>query len=247
MDDMVKLARLAVIPARGGSKRIPRKNIMDFHGKPMIAWTIEAAVESGLFDRVVVSTDDPAIADVARAYGADVPFFRKGFADDQSPVSLATVATVEQLTQELGESYDVVAQLMANCPIRDAACMAAAVQFFEHRETSSLISCFKFGWMNPWWASRLDADNRPTPVFPEAATARSQDLPPLYCPTGAIWIARAEPLMSVRSFYTEDRVFFPISWEDAVDIDDMEDFHMAEAVYLMRHRARGAHANRDSR
>lgn len=220
---------------------------MDFHGKPMIAWTIEAAVQSGLFDRTIVSTDDPAIAEVARAFGADVPFLRRGFADDQSPVSLATIATLEQLRDESGETYDVVAQLMANCPIRDSACMTAAMADFDRRHASSLISCFKFGWMNPWWASRLDDDHRPSPVFPEAATARSQDLPPLYCPTGAIWIARTQALLASRTFYMDDRVFFPISWEDAVDIDDMEDFHMAEAVYLMRQRAHGAHADRDSR
>jgi CMP-N-acetylneuraminic acid synthetase len=237
MDDMVKRSRLAVIPARGGSKRLPRKNIMDFHGKPMIAWTIQAAAESGLFDRTLVSTDDPAIADVARAFGAEVPFLREGFADDQSPVSLATLNAVDQLAAELGESYDVVTQLMANCPIRDRACIKSAVSYFDQRGASSVISCFKFGWMNPWWASRLDADNRPTPVFAEAATARSQDLPPLYCPTGAIWIARVDALRLARSFYTADRVFYPISWEDAVDIDDMEDFHMAEAVFLMRERA----------
>ena len=244
---MVTRARVAVIPARGGSKRIPKKNIMDFHGKPMIAWTIEAAVQSGLFDRTIVSTDDPAIAEVALAFGAEVPFLRKGFADDQSPVSLATLAALEQLRDEFDESYGVVAQLMANCPIRDSACITAAVEYFERGPAPSLISCFKFGWMNPWWASRLDADNRPSPVFPEAATARSQDLPPLYCPTGAIWLARAGALMEARTFYMEDRVFFPIGWEDAVDIDDMEDFHMAEAVYLMRQRARGEHADRDSR
>lgn len=244
---MVTRSRLAVIPARGGSKRIPKKNIMDFHGKPMIAWTIEAAVASGVFDRVVVSTDDPAIAEVAVRFGADVPFMRKGFADDQSPVSLATLATVEQLVQEMGESYGTVAQLMANCPIRDAACMRAAMTYFDERQASSLISCFKFGWMNPWWASKLDADNRPAPMFPDAATARSQDLPPLYCPTGAIWIARVDALTRARTFYTDDRVFFPISWEDAVDIDDMEDFHMAEAVYLMRNRIGADDAGRHPR
>lgn len=231
---MVRRRRVAVIPARGGSKRIPKKNILDFCGKPMIAWTIEAAVRSGLFDRVLVSTDDPAIADVADACGAPVPFLRQGFADDQSPVSLATLAALDQLERECGERYEVVTQLMANCPIRDSACIGQAMADFDARNVSSSISCFKFGWMNPWWASRLDADHRPTPVFPEAATARSQDLPPLYCPTGAVWIARVEALREAGSFYTPDRVFFPISWEDAVDIDDVEDLHMARAVFLMR-------------
>ncbi len=226
--------RVAVIPARGGSKRIPRKNILDFHGKPMIAWTIEAAVASGCFDRVLVSTDDQEIASVAERCGAPVPFLRDGFADDQSPVSLATVAALDQLERELGETYDVVVQLMANCPIRNAEDIQAALTQFDERQASSQISCFRFGWMNPWWASRIDEAGRPSPLFPTESTARSQDLPPLYCPTGAIWIARVGALREARSFYTPDRLFFPISWESAVDIDDMEDFKMAEAVHLLR-------------
>jgi CMP-N-acetylneuraminic acid synthetase len=229
---MVTGSRVAVIPARGGSKRIPRKNIMPFHGKPMIAWTIDAALESGLFDRVLVSTDDPEIAEVAACHGAPVPFLRDGFADDQSPVSLATLAALDQLERECGESYAVVAQLMANCPIRSAADIRAAVAHFDQVGAPSQISCFKFGWMNPWWASRLDEASRPTPLFPKESTARSQDLPPLYCPTGAIWLARVEALRTHRSFYTPDRIFCPLGWEAAVDIDDMEDFYMADAVFL---------------
>ncbi len=231
---MVKRNRVAVIPARGGSKRIPRKNIMPFHGKPMIAWTIEAAVTSGCFDRVLVSTDDPEIAEVAASYGAPVPFLRDGYADDQSPVSLATVAALGQLERELGETYDIVVQLMANCPIRNAGDIRAALEHFEAQDASSQISCFRFGWMNPWWASRIDDRGRPTPLFPSESTARSQDLPPLYCPTGAIWISRVSALRAARSFYTADRVFFPIEWESAVDIDDMEDLRMAQAVFLMQ-------------
>ena len=148
---MVGGSRVAIIPARGGSKRIEKKNIRELCGKPMIGWTISAARESGLFDRIVVSTDDPEIADVAKGLGASVPFLRKHYADDISPVSLATVGTLRQLSDELGEQYDIVVQLMANCPLRRASHIVEALDNFVAQQARSQISCFKFGWMNPCW------------------------------------------------------------------------------------------------
>ena len=103
---------IAVIPARGGSKRIPKKNIIDFMGKPMIAWTIEAAIESKLFDRVIVSTDDEEFALIAKQYGCDVPFLRDSNSDDITPVSLATIRAVEQAEIYFNEEYDIVIQII---------------------------------------------------------------------------------------------------------------------------------------
>lgn len=229
---------VAVIPARGGSKRIEKKNIVDFHGKPMIAWTIEAALKTGRFARVVVSTDDAEIAEVSKKHGASVPFLRKGNADDVSPVSLATIGTLQQLRDETGEEYETVVQLMANCPLRDAGQIAGALDEFERSGANSQMSCFKFGWMNPWWAATLTSDNRPESLFPEALKKRSQDLPPLFCPTGAIWIARAKPLLEQNTFHMPDRTYWPIPWEAAVDIDDHDDLRMAELLYSMK---KGSH------
>ena len=96
--------QIAVIPARGGSKRIPRKNIIGFFGKPLIAWTIDAARESGLFDRVLVSTDDAEIAAIARDWGAEVPFLRDRHADDVAPVARATLRALEQVREKLGKN-----------------------------------------------------------------------------------------------------------------------------------------------
>jgi len=230
---MVVRARVAIIPARGGSKRIPKKNILPFCGKPMIAWTIAAAQKSERFDRIVVSTDDPEIAEVARAWGASVPFLRKHYADDISPVSLATIGTLMQLRDELGEEYDTAVQLMANCPLRNERHIADALDHFQKLGARSQISCFKFGWMNPWWAATLSEGMEPTSLFPEAAKTRSQDLPPLYCPTGAIWIAKVKQLVERQTYYTPDRIFWPMPWEAAVDIDDAEDLRMAELLQAM--------------
>ena len=226
--------RIAIIPARGGSKRIPRKNLVEFFGKPLIAWTIEAALESRCFTRVLVSTDDEEIAQESVGYGASAPFFRTRFADDHTPVSAATLAALEQAEEHWGESYSTVVQLLPSCPLRDAADIRNAIEAFDRRGVPLQVSCFKFGWMNPWWAAELDADGRPTRMFPESATTRSQDLGHLYCPTGAVWVGRPETLKAERSFYGSGHVFEPLSWMSSVDIDEEDDLEMARAVWLMR-------------
>jgi CMP-N-acetylneuraminic acid synthetase len=227
---MVKNA-IAIIPARGGSKRIPRKNIYPFKGKPMLAWTIEAALTSNCFSRILVSTEDEEIAAVARSFGAEVPFLRDSHFDDQSTVSEAVCHTVEKYQKYRGESFDTVVQLMPNCPIRNAHQIQQACDYFQQGGHDFQISCFKFGWMNPWWAVQLDEHLHPSPMFPDALKTRSQDLPALYCPTGAIWIANSQKLIKSRSFYGEGYKFFPMEWQAAVDIDDYEDLRMAEVIF----------------
>lgn len=227
------MVSIAIIPARGGSKRIPRKNIIDFFGKPMIAWTIEAARDAGCFERVLVSTDDDEIAEISREHGAEVPFLRDEAADDQSHVSAATLAALNQAEAYWGERYDTVTQLMPNCPLRGGDEVAKSLKTFHSRDAAFQISCFKYGWMNPWWAATIDAAGHPMQLFSSATKVRSQDLETLYCPTGAIWIARSEALRAAGSFYGPDHVFQPIPWTSAVDIDDEDDLKMACAVKLM--------------
>jgi CMP-N-acetylneuraminic acid synthetase len=220
---------LAVIPARGGSKRIPRKNIVSFAGSPLIEWTIKAALNAGGFDRVIVSTDDEEIAAVSLAAGAEVPFLRQLAADDYTPVSDATIATVEQCEQHFGEQYLEVVQLFAVCPLRTADQINAALKSFRESRADFLISAFKYQLSNPWWACTIDRNSRPTRVF-EDSYIRSQDLPDLYCPTGAIWIAGVEALKLAGSFYGPGHVFWPMPWQAAVDIDTWEDLRLAEAL-----------------
>lgn len=227
------MQRIAIIPARGGSKRIPRKNIIDFDGKPMIAWTIRAALECDCFDRVLVSTDSEEIAEVSIAAGASVPFLRRENADDAAPSSLATISALKQAEAHWQTRFDRVAQLMPNCPLRDAAHIRAAMDNFRMLDIDYQISCFRFGWMNPWWAVKLDVGMMPTRLFPEAMSKRSQDLEHLYCPTGAIWIAGRDALLEAGTFYGPDNRYFPMAWIGAVDIDDMDDYRMALALARM--------------
>lgn len=224
------MVNLAVIPARGGSTRIPKKNILDFLGKPMIAYTIDACIKSNKFDRVLVSTDDEEIARIAKSFGAEVPFLRDACADNYTPVSEAVIHAVHQAESFWGEKYDVIAMAMANCPLRIAADIVAAYDHFMACGYDSQISCFKYGFMNPWWALRLNDDFKGERIFHGDDNARSQDLEELYCPTGAIWIAKKNCLEQQKSFYGNHH-FFEINWKSAVDIDNYEDLELARAVY----------------
>jgi len=228
---MVMRNLIAVVPARGGSKRIPRKNLIEFFGRPMIAWTIDAARQTGLFDRIIVSTDDEEIAATGQQWGAEVPFRRQGHADDHAPVAAATIVAVEQARAHFDENYRTVVQLMPNCPLRGAAEIYKAVEAFWARDPVFQISCFTLSWMNPWWAAELDQSGHPKYLFKGRIQMRSQDLPRLYCPTGAIWVANARRLREVGTFYGPGHVFEPLEWRAAIDIDDEHDLAMAKALF----------------
>lgn len=223
--------RIAIIPARGGSKRVPGKNIRPLAGKPLIAYTIEAALGSQLFQRIVVSTDSEEIAAVALSHGAEVPFFRSAeISDDVTPVSAATADALERLDPD-GRQYRFVAQLMANCPLRNAADVLSSHKQFSQTSADTQISVVRFGWQNPWWAMRCDATNFSLePLFPREMAARSQDLPELFCPTGAIWWGKTQVIRERRTFHIPERTGWEISWQHGVDIDTPEDMAFAEAL-----------------
>ena len=222
---------IAIIPARGGSKRVPGKNVRPLAGKPLIAYTIEAALGSKLFDRIVVSTDAEDIAAVARTYGAEAPFLRSAeISDDVTPVSAATADALERLDPD-GSQYQFVAQLMANCPLRTAEDLVSSYKQFSETNADTQISVVRYGWQNPWWAMRCDATNFSLePLFPREMTARSQDLPELFCPTGAIWWGKTKVIREKRTFHIPERKGCEISWQHGVDIDTPEDLAFAEAL-----------------
>lgn len=227
---------VAIIPARAGSKRIKNKNTVKLYGKPMIAWTIEAALQSGIFCDVLVSTDGLEVAELAKESGASVPFLRrKEDADDNTPVSTATINALKQMESFKKEKYDDIIQLMPNCPCRTADDIIKSYEAFSTSEANFQISVFQFGWMNPWWAMKVDEEKRTaTPVFPEALRQRSQDLEKLFCPTGAIWIAKTEVLKNSGTFYGPNYTVFVLDWQSSVDIDVEDDLRMAETILHLR-------------
>ncbi len=202
----------------------------------MLAWSVGAALASGCFERVLVSTDDEEIAAIGREAGAEVPFLRDAASDDQAPSSEATWIALQQAEAHWGERYDLVAQLMANCPLRTAQDTHEAMTAFERGTAPAQISAFRFGWMNPWWAARMQADGQPDWLFPEARATRSQDLPALYCPSGALWLAQRNAFLASGSFYLPGHTLHPMDWMSAMDIDDEADLAMAEACIVLRRR-----------
>jgi len=223
-------ARLAVIPARAGSKRLPGKNVRELLGRPVIAYTIDAALRSRLFERVIVSTDSPTIAAAAIEAGAEVPFLRDAaLADDHTPVSAVTVDALQRLDPATAH-FGHVAQLMPNCPLRTAEDIRTSYAQLVETDAASQLSVTRFGWLNPWWAMRRNSRFALSPVFESSVTRRSQDLPELFCPTGAVWWARADVLRREGTFHTAQRTGWEIPWQRAVDIDTEEDWRLAEVL-----------------
>lgn len=226
-------ACLAVIPARGGSKRISGKNLRCLEGKPLLAYTVEAALQSDLFDRVIVTTDSHDIADVARDFGADVPFLRDaGLSDDVVPVSAATVDALERVDPSR-RLFAHVCQLMPNCPLRTAGDILASYEQFVRSGAESQVSVVRYGWQNPWWAMQRDEHLVLAPLFEDAATARSQDLAELFCPTGAVWWAKADALRGEGTYHMAGRTGWEIHWARGVDIDTEDDWQMARVLMNM--------------
>jgi CMP-N-acetylneuraminic acid synthetase len=232
-------ARVAVIPARRGSERLPRKNVRELLGRPLLAYTVEAALQSELFERVLVSTDDPEIGEIAVASGAEVPFLRApALAGDHVPVSLVTTDALARVDPAASRFTDV-AQLMPNCPLRTADDVRRSFEGFRASGAEAQLSVARFGWQNPWWAMRLGPGGVLEPVFPDHATARSQDLAELVCPTGAIWWAKADALRREHTFHLPGRRGWEIPPPRGLDIDTEEDWELA-VLLLMTAPAAGA-------
>jgi N-acylneuraminate cytidylyltransferase len=210
---------IAVIPARGGSKRIPMKNMLRFGGKPMLVWTIEAAIYSNLFDKIIVSTDDWEIAGTAEDAGAEV-LIREGLADDDTPTSLVTIDVVSKY------GGDTICQLLPTCPLRTYHDVIDAYDAFKKSSAPAQISITDFGWQTPQWA----VDKRAKIIFEDEFFKRSQDLPSLYHPTGAVWFADSTPLILNKSFYMRGLSGWFIPWMRAIDIDTPEDLAIAKMI-----------------
>lgn len=225
---MLKRNRVAIIPARGGSKRLPRKNVIDFCGKPLIAWTIEAAIASNLFDRVLVSTENDEIAEVARTHGCEIPFLRSSHFDDHSNVSDVTVHALEQLAAICGEQFETVVMLQPTCPLRNSIDLINAVNAFDREGRDFQISCCKL-MGHGWLAFELDSAGNPKWLHPEMVGKRTQDQPTLFDVSGAICVAKAGPFLEHKSFYGPGLQFEALSWMSAIDIDDETDLRLARA------------------
>lgn len=235
------VSTLVLIPARGGSKGLPRKNLREFAGKPLIAWSIETALASESCDRVVVSTDDPEIAEVARAFGADVPFLRPAeFAADESPTIDTIAHAVGWLRDNEGESYDVLALVEPTSPLREPSDIDGCVSLLlDHPDAESVVTVAPAESAHPVFTVTLDERYRLAPyVNDDFRVLRRQELEPAYYFDGTMYAALIGPLLSKRTFYHDATLGFVVPRWKAFEIDDEYDFVAAEAV--MRYRMSGA-------
>lgn len=218
---------VAIIPARGGSKRIPRKNIRAFRGRPMIAWSIEAALACGAFDTVMVSTDDPQIADVARDLGAEVPFLRSAAAADDHATTAQVLLEVLGQYAQAGVHFDLACCLYPTAPfVRPQDLVDGRVQLLGSRFNVIMPVA---GFSYPIWRSlQRENDGRITLNFPENLNVRSQDLPVAYHDAGQWYWFRIEAFMRDHVLMGADTGSIILPEMQVQDIDTEEDWALAE-------------------
>lgn len=219
--------RLAVIPARGGSKRVPGKNVRMFAGRPMIAWSIQAAQDSGCFDRIVVSTDDEAIAEIATVEGAETPFRRPAdLADDHTP----TVPVVAHAIAQEGEAVTQVCCLYATAPFVRAEDIRAGLTALEADDLDYVfpVTTFDFPIQR---AVRLDAAGRVSMLQPEHLNTRSQDLEEALHDAGQFYWGTREAWLDGRPIFGARSAALRIPRSRVQDIDTVEDWERAELMF----------------
>ncbi len=226
---------ICIIPARGGSKRIPRKNLADFVGKPLIAHSIENALNSGVFDEVVVSTDDDEIAAVAREFGAKTPFMRpKELSDDYSSSSAVITHAVRYLG-ELGFDFSSVCCLYATAPLINGRILKQAYAKFCEQKCEFLFSACAFG-APIQRAFALDSNKR-VQMFDEGKySARSQDLTPAYHDAGAFYFGTKAAWLAEKMLFKPYAAAFLLPPNLVCDIDTREDLEWARMLYELNSR-----------
>jgi pseudaminic acid cytidylyltransferase len=222
--------KIAVIPARGGSKRIPRKNIKPFCGKPMIAWSIEVARASGLFDHIVVSTDDAEIAEVAKVHGAEVPFMRPAaLSDDHTATSPVVVHAMERY-REHGHMPDPVCCIYATAPFVTAADLQRGLQTLTDTGSDYAFSVTSYAFPIQR-AIKLNQEGRVEMFQPEHFNTRSQDLKEAFHDAGQFYWGRAEAWLTGKPIFSTDAAPVMLPRHRVQDIDTPEDWVRAEWMF----------------
>lgn len=206
---------LAVIPARGGSKGVPRKNIRMLAGKPLIAWTIEESQKSIYIDRLILSSEDEEIIEVARTWGCEAPFVRPAeLAGDETPGIEPVLHAIKNIP-----GYDYVVLLQPTSPLRAVVDIDGCIKACVRVGAKACVSVTE-PEKSPYWMYVLDEENRMRPLIKSnALIARRQDLPSVYALNGAVYVAECRWLLESKSFLSEETVAYPMRKENSIDID----------------------------
>lgn len=231
---------IALIPARYGSKGVPRKNIRRLGGRPLILWTIEAAMKATKIDKVILSTDDKEIADVCRPTGIEIPFMRpKELAQDDSLAIDCYIYTMGRLINEFNYDKDEFAVLLPTVPFRTAYDIDNSIKLFEEKQADSVVSCAPL--THPIdWVCKVNSDGRIERHnnVEDNKMMNRQAVEPLYIPNGGVYVFRYSILRRANSYYSSNSYAYVMPAERSIDIDTEFDFEFAEyQISKVRHGA----------
>ncbi len=226
--------RLCIIPARGGSKRIPRKNIKLFNGKAIIAYSIEAAIQSTCFDKVIVSTDDMEIAEFAKKFGAEVPFLRPPELSNDYTGTLAVIKHAIEWFEENNQTFDAVCCIYATAPFLSAKSLRQAYALMLESESDYCFSVTRFPFPIQRAVKKTE-NNRLQMFFPEHLNTRSQDLTEAYHDAGQFYWGKPEAFKQQKPLFSESATPYILPGHLVQDIDTPEDWVRAELMYQVIH------------
>lgn len=221
---------ICIIPARGGSKRIPRKNIKDFLGMPIIAYSIKAALESGIFDEVMVSTDDEGIAKVARQYGANVPFLRSKETANDFATTADVINEVLSNYEKNGNTFDVVCCLYATAPFVTSDRLKEASGVLNSKKFDSAFTCVPFSYPVQRGLV-INEEGRVSMKWPRFKSSRSQDLPTIYHDAGQFYFVTVSSFKKANGFWGDNTAPIILSELEVQDLDTQTDWVIAEMKY----------------
>jgi len=225
------MKNIAIIPARGGSKRIPRKNIREFCGKPILAYSVEAAKSSGIFDEVMVSTDDEEIAALARRYGASVPFLRSAEASDDRATTTDVLLEVVNMYRRNGREFSHICCVYPTAPFVTGEKLKKAFQLLCDSGADALVPVVSFSY--PPLRGFALQNGRLRMRWPEYTFTRSQDMEPVYHDCGQFYFMRTEALLREKNMICLDTVPMLLSDLEVQDIDNETDWELAELKYKL--------------
>lgn len=223
------MTSIAIIPARSGSKGLPDKNILPLKGKPLLAYSVEAAHASGMFDVIHVSTDSSHYADIARDFGADEPFLRSAETSSDTASSEDAIREVLLRYRERGQLFETFMLLQPTSPLRTAEDICAAFRLLEEKRADSVISVCEMEH-SPLWANTLPADGNMADFIRAEGNKRRQELDTYYRMNGAIYLVNSDFFLRTGSLYGDNSYAYKMPAGRSVDIDGRTDFLIAEAL-----------------
>lgn len=229
------MGNIAIIPARGGSKRIPRKNIKDFLGKPIITYSIEAALQSGLFSEVMVSTDDIEIAEIALKHGAKVPFYRsKETSNDVATTFEVIHEVVSEYKNQFNKEFDLVCCIYPTAPLIQVQQLKNGLNLLLAKNFNSVFPVVAFGYP-VWRGLEITEEGKTKMVWPKYQNSRSQDLKKIYHDAGQWYWINIKQLGETA--FTQNSASILLSEEEVQDIDNLTDWKLAEMKYKLLRKA----------